>query len=78
MPQLIYVDDDGCVISTTLAAILERSGYSAKSFTSPVRALQAAASISPDILLTEVGMTKMNGVDLALSVKDTHPKCRVV
>jgi CheY-like chemotaxis protein len=50
----IFVADDELVIASTLATILQMSGFSAEFFTSPLEALTAARSKAPDLLVSDV------------------------
>ena len=78
MAKLVYVVDDEAVISMTLAAILTRSGFEAVPFTNPMEALRVAETKSPDILITDVVMPELNGIDLAIQIKSKFPSCHVV
>ena len=74
----VSVVDDEHVIATTLAMILCSWGFDAKPYTDPQQALQAARSESPDLLLTDVVMPRLTGVDLAIQVKQQCPNCKVL
>lgn len=75
---LAFVVDDETLIATTLAAILNASGFEAKSFTDPLAALKAAEAHTPDFLVSDVMMPKLNGIDLGVQFKAIHPHCRVL
>lgn len=75
---LVYVVDDEEIIATTLAAILRGSGFEAEAFVDPLEALMAAEYRTPDLLLTDVMMPQLNGVDLGAQFKAVHPKCKVL
>jgi DNA-binding NtrC family response regulator len=77
-PVRVYVVDDEPVIATTLAAILNASGFRATAFTSAEDAIKAAKSEGPSLLISDVVMPGMNGVDLAIRVKSKCPKCKVL
>ena len=66
--------DDESVIASTLAMILNASGYRAMSFTSAAEAIAAAELNCPDLLLTDVSMPGMNGIELGKFVQDSLPK----
>lgn len=74
----VFVVDDEPVIASTLAAILERSGYSATSFTSPIEALAAAQSRAPDLLISDVVMPGLSGIDLAIQIRLDAPDCKIL
>lgn len=74
----IFVVDDEAVIATTLATILGRSGFDAISFTAPLEALEAAQNQPPDLLISDVMMPKLSGIELAIRLKETAPQCKVL
>ena len=77
VPRVFVVDDEH-VIASTLAAILKLHGYSATSFTSPLEALAAARSRAPDLLISDVVMPDLSGVDLAILIKAECPECKIL
>ena len=72
----VYVVDDEQVIAQTLAMILSSQGFESKSFTSPADALEAVRTAPPDLLISDIVMPELNGVELAIKVKERHPACR--
>lgn len=75
----VFVVDDEDVIASTLAMILRlQGGFHATSFTDPLRALQAAHTEVPDLLITDVVMPQMTGIELAIRLRDTCPDCKVL
>lgn len=74
----IFVVDDERVIATTLELILTRMGFFVRSFVDPVEALRAAQSATPDILLTDVIMPGLNGIELANQIGRRHPHCKIL
>jgi CheY-like chemotaxis protein len=80
MPEqvTVYVVDDEPVIASTLAAILNASGFRATAYTSAEDAIRAAECEGPSLLISDVVMPGMNGVDLAIHLKSLCPKCKVL
>jgi CheY-like chemotaxis protein len=74
----IFVVNDEAVIASNLAAMLKQHGYSATSFTSSTEALTAAWSIAPDLLISDVAMPGLSGVDLAIEIRANCPGCKVL
>jgi DNA-binding NtrC family response regulator len=74
----VFVVDDEFIIASTLATILQRNGFEAVSFTDPLEALSAAGQSAPDLLITDVVMPALSGVDLAISIKKLSPECKVL
>ncbi len=75
---LVHVVDDEPVIAWTVAAILEREGFSASSYTNPQKSLEAAAIASPHLLITDVIMPQLSGIQLALLMRKLNPECKVI
>jgi DNA-binding NtrC family response regulator len=74
----VFVVDDEQVIASTLAAILILHGYSATFFTSALAALAAARSEAPDLLISDVAMPGLSGIDLAIQMKAQYPECKIL
>jgi DNA-binding response OmpR family regulator len=76
--RVVFIVDDEIVIAETLATILNQSGFSATAFTDPALARTIALTEQPDVLITDVVMLGMTGIDLAIHFYDVHPQCRVL
>jgi DNA-binding NtrC family response regulator len=74
----IFVVDDEAVIASSLAAILQMNGFSARFFTCPLAALAAARSQSPDLVISDVAMPDISGVDLAIQIRAQYPNCKIL
>jgi DNA-binding NtrC family response regulator len=74
----ILVVDDEPVIASSLAAILHASGFQAVAFTDAEKAIHAAMSDCPSVLISDVLMTEMSGIELAIRVKSMCPTCKIV
>jgi DNA-binding response OmpR family regulator len=74
----VFVVDDEPTIRETLAAILYNEGYEAIPFADAAMALSAAAEESPDLLITDVMMPDMNGVDLAIHFEHLYPESKIL
>lgn len=77
-PRVFVVDDED-VIASTLAMILRnQGGFHARSFTNPFDALEAARLDAPDLLISDVVMPLLSGIDLAIQVREHCPECKVL
>jgi DNA-binding NtrC family response regulator len=74
----IFVVDDEHDIASSLAAILQMSGFSAKFFTRPLEALISAQLEAPDLLISDITMPDLSGIDLAIQMTTQYPRCKVL
>lgn len=74
----IFVVDEKQVIAQTLAIILRQAGYDASPFYEAKLALEAAQLAAPDLLLTDVVMADLDGIELAGRMTDRCPACKVL
>jgi DNA-binding response OmpR family regulator len=76
-PLVLIVDDEN-LIADTLAAILSQSGFASMVAYDGESALDIARVIPPQLLITDVSMPGMNGIDLAVGMKQLVPDCKVL
>ena len=76
-PVVLVVDDEK-VIADTLSMILSRSGFSTMAAYDGFTALELARATPPDLLISDVVMPGMTGVELAITVIQTIPGCKVL
>jgi DNA-binding NtrC family response regulator len=74
----VFVVDDEPVIASSLAAILQMNGFAARFFTCPLAALAAARSESPDLVISDVAMPGISGIDLAIQMRAQYPNCKIL
>ena len=74
--KLVLVVDDEPSITMTTAAILELNGFKAVTANDGATALQLAVSLRPDLVLTDVVMPGMNGVQLAIALRENLPRLK--
>ncbi|MGE5113002.1 MAG: response regulator [Acidobacteriaceae bacterium] len=74
---MFVVDDERC-IADTLAAILHTCGYEAIPFYNPMNALAECESQCPELVISDVMMPQMNGVELAILIRQRHPECKIL
>jgi DNA-binding response OmpR family regulator len=76
-PVVLVVDDES-VIADTLAEILNRKGYAAIPTYDAEEALETALVMPPELLLTDVVLPGMSGIELAIRVKRIFPDCKIL
>lgn len=74
----VLVVDDEEAIANTLARILRSHGFSALPEYSAKAAAVAAEKFRPDILITDIVMPGLSGIDLAALFSRAYPACRII
>jgi DNA-binding NtrC family response regulator len=75
---IVLVVDDERVIADTLSIILSKSGFSAITAYNGESALKLAHAVQPDLLISDVVMPGMTGIELAIAVTKAVPECKVL
>ena len=75
---IAFIVDDENLVASTFELLLMSKGFNARSFVDPLDALDAAQTTKPHLLLTDVMMPNMNGVELAVQIRQLHPQCCVL
>lgn len=74
--RVVFVVDDEAVIAQTLAIILNQAGFQASAFDHPEKAIAANAELTPALLISDVMIPGMTGVELHF--RKSHPECKVL
>ena len=75
-PTILVVDDEP-VIADTLGMILEMNGYRVNIAYDGISALKLSKTVPPDLLLSDVSMPGMSGIDLAIEMQRSLPNCEI-
>jgi len=76
--QRILVVDDERVIADTLGVILRQAGFAVDVAYSGTEGVERARSIRPSLILSDVVMPDMNGIEMAIRVSKEQPDCRIL
>ena len=74
----VFVVDDEELITKSLTQILRNEGFEVTPFTNPLKALGNLKSAAPDLLISDVMMPELSGIDLARETKRALPDCRIL
>ena len=74
----IIVADDEHVIADTLTIIFNQNGFEARAAYSGEEVMEIANSFQPDILVTDIVMAGVNGIEAAILIRNKLPSCRIV
>ena len=67
-PKVLVVDDER-VIADTLAIILNQHGFDASAVYTGTAAVERARSVKPDLIISDVIMPDMNGIEAAITIR---------
>jgi CheY-like chemotaxis protein len=74
----ILVVDDERLIADTLGMIVGCQGFEAQVAYSGEQAVEVARDFRPDVLVSDIRMPGMNGIDAAEIIAESVPKCGVI
>ena len=76
-PKVLVADDER-VIADTLAMILNQSGFEARAVYSSEKALEVVPEFKPDMLISDVIMGELNGIDAAIQIRQLLPSIKIL
>ncbi len=76
-PRVLVVDDEQ-VIADTLAKILDLNGYDASAVYTGTAAVESARSLQPDLIISDVIMPDMDGIQAAIKIRAFLPNCKIL
>jgi DNA-binding response OmpR family regulator len=74
----VLVVDDERPITDTLCQILRKAGYECKAAYSATDALEILKDFTPQLIITDVMMPEMNGIEMAKAIRGRHPQCNIL
>lgn len=77
MNSVLIVDDDAAV-GDAISRTLRRAGYEVRVITRPEGALDAYREARADLVITDIIMPNVNGVDLTAALRREDPAARVL
>jgi CheY-like chemotaxis protein len=76
-PRVLVADDER-VIADTLAMILNQSGFHARVAYTGEKALELASEFEPEMLISDVIMAGLNGIDAAIKIRAILPSIKIL
>ena len=76
-PKVLVVDDEA-LIADSVVEILNRNGFEAIATYSGSGAIDLAREMCPDIVMSDVFMPRINGVQAAITILENCPATRVL
>jgi DNA-binding NtrC family response regulator len=78
MAKRIFVVDDEKWIADTLVVILGKYSYEASAFYNAQSALDQMKVCCPELVISDVVMPGMSGVEMAVIIRVRHPECKIL
>ena len=76
--KVALVVDDEHVIADTLAIILNQHGFEASAAYDGTEAVEQAYRLLPDVIICDVIMPQMNGIEAAILIRRFLPSCKIL
>ena len=76
--SMVCVVDDEVMITRSLWLILDREGFDVAAFTNPLEAMEHMQANPPDLLISDIMMPQLSGIDLAIRTAESLPDCRIL
>ena len=76
--RFVLVVDDEKRIADTLVLILNSKGYAAEAAHDGAAALDVCRQKVPNLVLSDVVMPGMNGIELAIAIRQQFPGCHIL
>jgi DNA-binding NtrC family response regulator len=76
--RTVLVIDDDRVLADTLAQILRLNGFQPVALYSGEEAVELVERLQPDIVLSDIRMSSVDGIEAANRIRELHPECRVI
>lgn len=77
LPRILVVDDE-VLIADTIVQILNRNGFIAEAAYSGLEAIQLSRHLCPELVLSDVMMPNVDGVEAAIAIREHCPDTRIV
>jgi CheY-like chemotaxis protein len=75
--KVIVVDDDQ-VIANAFTIILNQAGFETRAVFSGEQAIELLESFQPEMLIADVVMSGMTGIEAAIAIRNRLPKCNIL
>lgn len=74
----ILIIDDDAALNRTLSLMLSRAGYDVSTAAGGRKGLERLAAGGIDLVLTDIIMPELDGIEAIRRIRDEHPELRVI
>ena len=78
MSKTILVADDAAFMRMMIRDILQKEGYDILEAVDGRDAVQKFAELKPDLVLLDITMPQMDGIDVLITIREMDPTARVI
>jgi DNA-binding NtrC family response regulator len=78
MKRKVLVVDDEILVADTLGIIFQKKGFDCKVSYNGTEAVACSENFCPELLLCDITMPGMNGLEVVANVTRRWPECRVL
>jgi CheY-like chemotaxis protein len=75
--KIIVIDDEE-VIAATVVEILNQEGFEATAVSDGVAAIKLARDLQPNVVLSDVIMPGLDGVETGIRLREIVPNCKII
>lgn len=76
-PVVLVVHDEE-LVADCMAMLLSRAGFVTRTAYDGKTALEMAFELQPELLVSDIGLREMNGIQLAMAIVNAMPDCKVL
>ncbi|HET7757763.1 MAG TPA: response regulator [Steroidobacteraceae bacterium] len=76
--QTVLIVDDEVEVGEVIRRVLERAGLKVLIANNASSGLETVSAVHPDIVITDVIMPRVHGVELIRILRERHPQIRVI
>ncbi len=77
MKKIVLVDDDAALLGV-LQHALQQANYDVAAFATPQEALEAIQATPPDLLISDIVMPEMDGIEMGLMASLFAPDVKII
>lgn len=74
----VFVVDDEPIIALILGTIMHSRGFEVEHFVNPLQALESARVAAPNLLISDIQMPDLSGMELAIQMQALNPACKIL
>jgi DNA-binding NtrC family response regulator len=78
MTHITIIDDETQITGMLQKALSKNTAFSVTTFNNPITALEKLPSAKPDVVLLDIMMPQMDGIEVLANIKKISPATKVI